>query len=131
MFGVCKANLMCNERVKLTYLYGHYNPIVGVLPALKLPSRRLCFAHVSSSWSHHSKSGPLQAGLSNGYAVVPLADSHQPLVINTLSNVHVIEELIQYMAHSYWTKNLAQHFSLENSQGSCIGNRLGNPCSQY
>ena len=51
------------------------------------------------------------------------------LVINTLSNVHVIEYLIQppvgsdtlVIANSYWTKNLEQHFSLEHSQGSCIG----------
>ena len=50
------------------------------------------------------------------------------LDINTLSNDHVIEELIQLpvgsdtvdIGNSYWTKNLAQHFSLEHSQGSCI-----------
>ena len=58
---------------------------------------------------------PFQPGLSNGYAVVPSPDHHikhsyrrsifihpndmaepaEPLVINTLSNVHVIEEFIQ------------------------------------
>ena len=49
--------------------------------------------------------------------------------INTLSKVRVIEELIQLLvdsdtviiANSYRAKNLAQHFSLEHSQGSCIG----------
>ena len=54
-----------------------------------------------------------------------MAEPAEPLVINTLSNVHVIEELIQLpvgsdtvvIANSYWTKNLAQHFSLEQSQG--------------
>ena len=47
-----------------------------------------------------------------------MAEPVEPLVINTLSNVHVIEELIQLpigsdtvvIANSYWTKNLAQHF---------------------
>ena len=58
-----------------------------------------------------------------------VAEPAEALVINKLSNVHVIEELIQLpigsdtvvIANSYWTKNLAQHFSLEHSQGSCIG----------
>ena len=58
-----------------------------------------------------------------------MAEPAEPLIINTLSNVHVIEEVIQlpigsdtvFIANSYWTKNLAQHFSLEHSQGSCIG----------
>ena len=57
-----------------------------------------------------------------------MAETAEPQVINTLSNVHVIEELIQLpvdmdtvvIANSYWTKNLAQHFSLEHSQGNCI-----------
>ena len=52
-----------------------------------------------------------------------------PLDINTLSNVDVIEELIKLpvgshsvvIANSSWTKNLAQHFSLEHSKGSYIG----------
>ena len=82
------------EGYLLTYLCGHNNPIIGVWPALKLPSRRLYFARAS-----------------------------------TLSNVHVIEELLQLpvgtdtvvIANSYWTKNLAQLFSLEHSQGSGIG----------
>ena len=58
-----------------------------------------------------------------------MAEPTEPLVINTLSNVHVIAELIQFpvgsdtvdIANSYWTKNLAQQFSLEHLQGSCIG----------
>ena len=54
----------------LTYLCGHKNPIIGFRPALKLLSRRLCLARASSSWSHRAKSGPLQPGLSNAYAVV-------------------------------------------------------------
>ena len=53
----------------------------------------------------------------------------EPLDINTLSNDHVIEELLQLpvgwntvvIANSYWTKNFAQHFCLEHSQGSGIG----------
>ena len=57
-----------------------------------------------------------------------MAEPAQPLNINTLSNVHVIEELIQLpvgsdtvvIAHFYWIKNLAQHFSLEDYQGSCL-----------
>ena len=52
-----------------------------------------------------------------------MAEPAEPLVINTLSNVHVIEELIQLpigsdavvIANSYWTKIFAQHFSLEHS----------------
>ena len=51
----------------------------------------------------------------------------EPLVINTLSNVHVIEELIQLpvgsdtvvIANSYWTENLAQHFSQEECLVEC------------
>ena len=51
------------------------------------------------------------------------AKTAEPMDINTLSRVHVIEELIQLpvgshtivIANSYWTKNLAQHFSLEHS----------------
>ena len=116
-------------------------------PALKLLARRLCFTSASASWSHQAKSGPLQSDLSNANAVVPVADDrrppHQTLVfihpndmaepaepmdINTLSNIHVIAELIQLpvgsdtvdIGNSYWTKNLAQQFSLEHSQGSCI-----------
>ena len=46
--------------------------------ALKLLSRRLYFALVSSSWSHQAKSGPLQAGLSNAYAVVSSDDDRRP-----------------------------------------------------
>ena len=53
-----------------------------------------------------------------------MAEPAEPLVINIISNVHVIEELIQLpvgsntvvIVNSYWTKNLAQHFSLELSQ---------------
>ena len=58
-----------------------------------------------------------------------MSEPAESLVINTLRNVHAIEELIQLsigsdtvvIANSYWNKNLAQHFSLEQSQGSCIG----------
>ena len=57
-----------------------------------------------------------------------MAEPVEPLDINTVSNVLVIEELILrpigsdtvVVANSYWTKNLAQHFSLEHSQGGCI-----------
>ena len=91
------------------------------------------------------KSGPLQHGLSNAYSVVATADDrrplHQTLVskethgrasvaagYNTLSNVHIIEELIQLpigsdtvvIAKFYWTKDLTQHFFLEHSPDSCI-----------
>ena len=71
-------DLVCAGLLHLIYLCGHNNPIIGFRPALKLPSRRLCFARASSTWSHHSKSRPLQLGLYNGYAVVPPADGHQP-----------------------------------------------------
>ena len=62
-----------------------------------------------------------------------MAEPAEPLVINTLINLHVIEKLMQFpvgtdtvvIANSYWTKNLAQLFSLEHSQGSCIGAELG------
>ena len=37
----------------------------------------LCFTRTSSSWSHQAKSGPLQPGLSNAYAVVP-SDGDRP-----------------------------------------------------
>ena len=58
-----------------------------------------------------------------------MAEPAELLVINTLSNIHVIEELKQrpvgtdtvVIANSYWTKNLAQHFYPEHSQGSYIG----------
>ena len=54
------------------------------------------------------------------------------LDINTHSNVHVIEELIQLpvdsdtvvIANSYWTKNLAQHFSLVHSQAASVLERV-------
>ena len=59
----------------------------------------------------------------------PLDINMKPLDINMLSNVHAIEERIKLsvgsdtvgIANSEWTKNLAQHFSLEHLQGSCIG----------
>ena len=59
----------------------------------------------------------------------PNDEPAEPLDINTLNNVHVIEELIRHsvctdtvvFANSYWTKNLAQHFSLELSEGRWIG----------
>ena len=52
-----------------------------------------------------------------------MAKPAELLDINTLSNVHVIEELIQLLvgsdtvviANSYRTKNPTQHFSLEHS----------------
>ena len=55
-----------------------------------------------------------------------MTEPPEPLDINTLSNVHVIEELIQHpvgwdtvvIPNSYCTKNLAQYFSLEQTQGS-------------
>ena len=57
-----------------------------------------------------------------------MAKAVEALDIITLGNVHVIEELIQLpigsdtvvITNSYWTKELAQHFSIEHSQGSCI-----------
>ena len=62
----------------LTYICGHYTPIIGFRPALKLLSRRLCYARASSSLSHQAKSGPLQTGLSNAYAVILAADDRRP-----------------------------------------------------
>ena len=58
-----------------------------------------------------------------------MAEPTEPLDINTLSNVHIIEKLIQrpvgsdtvVIANSYWTKNLAQHFTHDHSKGSSIG----------
>ena len=58
-----------------------------------------------------------------------MAEPAEGLDINALSNVHVIEELIQLpvcsdtvvITISYGTKNLAQHFSLVHAEGSCIG----------
>ena len=58
-----------------------------------------------------------------------MVEPAETLLIKTLSNVHVIEEVIQLpvgsdtvvIANYYWTKNLAQHFSFEHSQVSCIG----------
>ena len=49
-----------------------------------------------------------------------MAEPAETLDINTLSNVHVIEELIQLpvgtdtvvIANSCWIKNLAKHFSV-------------------
>ena len=57
-----------------------------------------------------------------------MAKPAKPLDINTLSNVHVIEKLIQLpvssdtvvIANSYWKKKPSLHFSFEHSQGSCI-----------
>ena len=57
----------------LLNLCGRNNPIIGFRPAWKLLSRRLCFARVSSSRSHRAKSGPLQPGSSNAYAVISSA----------------------------------------------------------
>ena len=117
----------------LTYLCGHNNPIIGFRPTLKLFCRRLCFARASSSWSHRAKSGAIQPGLSNSCAssLPPMTADHpikhssrrsvfihsndmaeptEPLDTNTLSNVHIIEDLIQLpvgsdtvvIANSYW-----------------------------
>ena len=57
-----------------------------------------------------------------------MAELAQPLDINTLHNVHVVEELIQVtietdaeiIAISRWTEKLKKNFSLEYSQGCCI-----------
>ena len=57
-----------------------------------------------------------------------MAEPAQPLNINTLHNVHVVEELIQLtiesnaeiIANSHWTEDLTWDFSLEYSQGCCI-----------
>ena len=118
----------------------HNNPIIGFRPALKLLSRSLCFARASSSWSHQAKSTRKQSSLppitvnhrikrssrrTSSSIRNDMAERAEPLDINTLSNV---EEFILlpvgsdtvFIANSYWTKNLEQHFSLEYSQGSCI-----------
>ena len=53
----------------------------------------------------------------------------QPLDLNTLHTVHIIEELIQHIVGSYveiianfhWTKDLVNDFSLSTTlQGCCI-----------
>ena len=57
-----------------------------------------------------------------------MAEPAQPLDINALHNVYVVEELIQLtivsdaeiIANSHWTEDLTQDFSLEYSQGCCI-----------
>ena len=125
-------------------LLTYNNPIIGFWLALKFPSRRLCFAapqlvtpievRSSSTWSLQRVRGrptrrwpPTTAPNTRfgGAFIHPndINEPAEPMVINTLSNIHVIEELIQLpvgsetvvMANSYWTKNYAQHFSLEHS----------------
>ena len=57
-----------------------------------------------------------------------MAEPAQPLDINTLHNVHVVEQLIQVtiesnaeiIANSQWTEDLTKDFSLEYSQGRSI-----------
>ena len=61
----------------LTYLCGQNKTIIGFRTALKLLSRCLCFARACYSSSHRAKSGPLQPGLTNAYAVVPPAADRQ------------------------------------------------------
>ena len=72
----------------LTYLIGHNNQINGFRPA---PSRRSILLHTND-----------------------MAEPAQPLDINTLHNVHVVEELIQLTielnaeinANSHWAEDL-------------------------
>ena len=57
-----------------------------------------------------------------------MAEPAQPLNINTLHNVYVVEKLIQLtiesnaeiIGNSYWTEDLTYYFSLEYSQSCCI-----------
>ena len=65
-----------------------------------------------------------------------MAETMQPLDINTLHNVNVVEELIQLIvksdaeviANSHWSKDLAKDFFLEYFQGCCIiANRMHAP----
>ena len=133
-----KLTIFCLLLLKsylLTYLIGHNNPINGFRPAATHPSRRLCFLRAYASWLHQSMTGLPRFDLSNRCKVVlfadfrrsphqirrsillhtnDLAEPAQPLDINTLHNVHVVEELIQLtiksnaeiIANSHWTEDL-------------------------
>ena len=94
---------------RLTYLCGHNKPIIVFRPALKLLSRCLCFARASSifnldfstrTWSSHppmTANHRIKHTCRGSLFIHPnhMAEPAKPLDINGLSNVHVIEELIQ------------------------------------
>ena len=90
----------------LTYLIGHNNPINGFRPAATHPSRRFCSLRAYASWLHQSMTGLPQIRLKYPSCRSILlhtnymAEPAQPLDINTLHNVHVVEELIQLTIES-------------------------------
>ena len=99
----------------LTYLIGHSNPINGFRPAATHPSRCLYFLCTFAIWLHQSMTGVSRFSLSSGYKVVlfkypsrrsillhtnDMTEQAQPLNVNTLHNVYVVEELIQLTIES-------------------------------
>ena len=89
------------ELVSHTYLIGHKYPINKYQPAATHPSGRLCFLRAYTSWSHQS-----MAGFHRFDRLIPASNTlltwasssirtTWPLDINTLHNVHVVEEHIQ------------------------------------
>ena len=145
-----KRNTRCNQKKK-PYLLDYHNAITEFRPAAAYLSRRLCFSQAYASWRHQSMTGLTWFGPSNGYKVIFFADfcitrikypSHrgillhtndlvepaQPLNINTLHNVYVVERHIQLTfesnaqlnATSHCNEDLMYEFSREYSQGCCI-----------
>ena len=102
----------------LLYLIGHNNSINGFRPAATLLSRRFCSLRAYASWLHQSMTSfldlifPTDARSSSSptsadprikypsrrsilFHTNDMAEPAQTLDINTLHNVHVVEELIQ------------------------------------
>ena len=49
-----------------------------------------------------------------------MAKPAEPLVIEELIQLPIDSDTV-VITNFHWTENLAQHFSLEHSHGSCIG----------
>ena len=94
----------------LTYLIGHNNSFNGFWPVA---------THYTCSWSHQSLISvdpriKYPTRRSNLFHTNNMAELTQPLVIKTLHNAYVIEELIQFtiesvaeiIANSHWTIGL-------------------------
>ena len=107
----------------LLYLIGHNNPINGFRPAATHPSNRWQgFLDLVFPTDARSSFSPTSADPRIKYPSCRIILLHtndmarpaQPLDINTLHNVHVVEELIQLttvsnaeiIANSHWTEDI-------------------------
>ena len=117
---IMHARTLWHRRYLLTYLIGHNMPINGFWPDGTHPFRRLCILRTYASLSHQSRTGVPRYSPSNGYKVVLFVDFRrflhqisvsrehlfsfsnqmvepaQPVDINTLRNIYVVEELVHF-----------------------------------